>query len=101
MILTVSVLRMQMKQEVRDKRFALLSKYTKNYEGLPPAADLNALDAQVERIDRPLPPGEFCPRCYFEDGSQTSQMIATGSYSGKFIRVSCSRCGFEDLQPNR
>lgn len=97
MILTVSVLRMQMTQEIRDRRFALLSKYTKNYEGLPPAADLKAFDAQLERINGQLPRGEFCPRCYFEDGSQTSQMSAIGSDLGKFIRVSCSRCGFEDL----
>jgi hypothetical protein len=101
MILTDSALRIRMKQEIHDKRFALIRNYVKNYEGVPPAADLNALDAQLERIDGPLPHGEFCPRCYFQDGSQASPMSATGSDPGAFVRVFCGQCGFEDFRPSQ
>jgi hypothetical protein len=98
MMLTIAALRMRLRQEVRDHRFALLTSYVRSYQGLPPASELDALDEQLRRIDGPLPRGDFCPCCYFQNGSQANQMTENGVGPGKFVRVTCDQCGFEDFR---
>lgn len=99
MILTIAALRLRMEKEARERRGALVSEYVKRYKGLPPASELNAIDAQLQRIVRPLPRGEFCPSCYFRDGIKESQMTDLDSGTESYIRMICGRCGFEDLRP--
>jgi hypothetical protein len=99
MALSVALLRMQMKQDIRNKRTSLIKNYVANYAGTPPAAELKALDAQLDRIKGSLPRGDFCPHCYFLDGSQKTLLITETVKTEKLVQSSCPGCGFSDWRP--
>lgn len=96
MLLTVAVLCARMREDTSRDITSAIRDYVKNYDkGVGLSESLRALDARLRRLNGRPPPEEFCPSCYFQDGSQQRLGPVSDAGQEKFVAFASEKCGFE------